>query len=441
MFSDHPYTRGVFDGIDVDMVPCYRVGSTEHLRSAVDRTPFHTRFVKANLTPEGCDQVRLIKTFLKGIGAYGAEQDSRGFSGYLCEILVVRFGSFRGVLEAAAGWSPGATVEVAGRGPRMVSPLVVYDPVDSRRNVASAVHEDTLALFIHASREYLAEPRREFFFPNPGRPRPRDELREEAERTGVRLLTVEFPRPDAIEDNLWSQLWKTQYALRRQLDSYSFATLRAVHTMDGSRMSVAFELERDEAPAVVRHAGPPVWADAGRFLERWSGNPNGEPFIEDGVWTVVADRRYRTAKDLILGEACRAGVGRDLDCSCLRVLDHDETLSEADPLLLTELLEPMFPWERPARQCYLMNRSSNATRARGLAWYTCGFGSHRLRFESGRAHFIVHGVDEGIRTSKSNRMSSNNLQGIQTSAVGRSQQCHMTVISRHRCNMEIQKIN
>ena len=26
------------------------------------------------------------------------------------------------------------------------------------------------------------------------------------------------------------------------------------------------------------------------------------------------------------------------------------------------------------------------SRVRGLAWYTCGFGSHRLRFKSGRTH-------------------------------------------------------
>ena len=101
MFSDHPYTRGNFEGLDVDMVPCFRIDSTEHLKSAVDRTPFHTEFIMSHLDDAGKDQVRLLKKFMKGIGTYGAEQDARGFSGYLCELLVVRFGTFRGVLEAA----------------------------------------------------------------------------------------------------------------------------------------------------------------------------------------------------------------------------------------------------------------------------------------------------------------------------------------------------
>ncbi|MBR4225485.1 MAG: nucleotidyltransferase domain-containing protein, partial [Candidatus Methanomethylophilaceae archaeon] len=41
MFSDHPYTRGEFEGVEVDLVPCYRLESTDKLQSAVDRTPFH----------------------------------------------------------------------------------------------------------------------------------------------------------------------------------------------------------------------------------------------------------------------------------------------------------------------------------------------------------------------------------------------------------------
>ena len=165
MFSDHPYTRGAFGGMDVDMVPCYRLGSTDKLKSAVDRTPFHTSYILSRLSPEQKDQVRLLKKFMKGIGAYGAEQDSRGFSGYLCEILVVKYGSFRGVLSASRSWRKGTAVVIEEEGPRFDSPLTVYDPVDPRRNVASAVHEDTLALFITAAAAYLSDPGMKFFFP------------------------------------------------------------------------------------------------------------------------------------------------------------------------------------------------------------------------------------------------------------------------------------
>ncbi len=350
MFSDHPYTRGRFEGLDVDLVPCYRLDSTEHLKSAVDRTPFHTAFIKSRLTDEGCDQVRLLKKFMKGIGTYGAEQDSRGFSGYLCELLVVRFGTFRGVLEAAAGWRKGTSIEVAGRGQRMLSPLVVYDPVDSRRNVASAVHVDTLCTFRIAAAEYLREPRMEFFLPNPVRPLDAEGLRDAVSSHGSRLVSAVFERPSAIEDNLQSQLWKTQYALSRKLGTCGFGVLRAVHGMDDASMTVVFELEGDSLPKACVHQGPPVWVDSEGFLSKWRSNPLGEPFVEDGHWTVIAERRYTTAASVIEAEAGIAGIGRDLDVAGMRVLDHDGTLDGVDPVLLTELLEPMFPWERPARR-------------------------------------------------------------------------------------------
>ena len=345
MFSDHPYTRGKYEGLDVDMVPCYRIDSTEHLKSAVDRTPFHTAFITKSLDEDGCNQVRLLKKFMKGIGAYGAEQDSRGFSGYLCELLVVKYGTFRKVLEAASRYRSGVVLDILGKGPAMNAPMVMYDPVDPRRNAASAVHVDTLSRFVAASREYLREPRMEFFFPNPRTALSREELGARAEADGARLVAARFPRPDAVEDSLQSQLWKTQYAFAKRLNSLGFGVLRAAHGMDESGLTVVFEVERDEVGA-YRHRGPPVSVDSRPFLEAWKGNPHGEPFIEDGYWVVVADRQYRTAADMLRGEAGSAGIGKNLDPAAMEALGHEAALEAVDPLLLTELLDPMFPWER-----------------------------------------------------------------------------------------------
>lgn len=166
VYSEHPYTTGFFEGVEVDMVPCYHLASTEHIQTAVDRTPFHTEYINSHLDDYQKDQVRLLKKFMKGIGAYGAEQDSRGFSGYMCEILIVKYGSFRKVLEAATQWKKGETIVIEKEGPHFKSALVVYDPVDRNRNAASAVHEDTFDLFVIAAKAYLENPDEKFFFPN-----------------------------------------------------------------------------------------------------------------------------------------------------------------------------------------------------------------------------------------------------------------------------------
>ncbi len=348
IFSEHPYTRGMFEGIEVDLVPCYNLSSTDNLRTAVDRTPFHTAFITKELDQPGRDQVRLLKKFMKGIGAYGAEQDSRGFSGYLCELLIVKYRSFRAVLEAAAStWRTGTVLSIKYAGERMKAPLVVYDPVDPRRNVASAVHQDTLALFIWASRCYLSEPSEDFFFPPERTPMTHAELRAAAESHGTRLMVVRFDRPDVLEDVLASQLWKTQYAVSRKLDEFGFNVIRAVHSMDGREMTVALEMERDKVSKTFKHRGPPVWvADASlNFLDHWEGASYGEPFIEDGLWVVTVDRQYTDAATMLVSEASSMGIGRDMDPATIRVLGHDDALDGGDRMLLTDLLRPLFPWE------------------------------------------------------------------------------------------------
>lgn len=345
MYSEHPYTRGVFEGIDVDLVPCYSLTSTDRLLSAVDRTPFHTRFVLEHITDEQRDQVRLLKAFMKGIGTYGAEPNTRGFSGYLCELLIIHYGSFKEVITAGARWKEGVTVALEKKGPPMTGPIVVYDPVDPKRNVASAVHIDALATFIVACKAYLSEPNEKFFFPSERAPLSRKELKEHSENHGSRLLTVIFSRPDTNSDNIHSQIWKTQYALEKKLNTYSFNVIRAVHEL-GSRISIIFELERDLLSKTFKHVGPPVWVrSADTFLSKWADNEMGRPFIEEGQWTVVSERRHSTAAEMISEEVAIAGIGREIDLDTMILIEHEKTLDEVDELLLTELLEPLHPWE------------------------------------------------------------------------------------------------
>ena len=51
---------------------------------------------------------------MRGVGVSGAALTVGGFSGYLCELLVILFGSFEGVLEDAASWGDGAVFVFEG---------------------------------------------------------------------------------------------------------------------------------------------------------------------------------------------------------------------------------------------------------------------------------------------------------------------------------------
>ncbi|MGI6472078.1 MAG: CCA tRNA nucleotidyltransferase [Candidatus Methanomethylophilaceae archaeon] len=345
LYAEHPYTRGFFEGHEVDMVPCYILEDAKKLKTSVDRTPLHTEYVLSRLGPEDRTHIRLLKKFMKGISVYGAEPDVRGFSGYLCELMIIKYGGFGKAIEAVSDWKEGTVVEIEGRGPGTGAPLTVYDPVDPRRNAASAVHLDTLSRFIVASKAYLEEPSERFFFPVPRTPLPSEELERKTNLDGTGLLTVIFERPDVIEENISAQLWRTQYALAKRLNDFGFGVLRAVHEA-GSELRIVFELEQDILSKTFKHTGPPVWVKhSERFLERWKDNENGKPFIEDGKWNIIADRPYICAKDMICEEAAISGIGRELDPVSMKVLNHEETLRDVSPELLTELLDPRLSWE------------------------------------------------------------------------------------------------
>ncbi len=215
-YAEHPYTKGVIRGYDVEIVPAYSIKSTKNLMSAVDRTPFHTKFVLSNLSEH--DEVRVLKKFLKGIGCYGSDLKTEGFSGYLCELLVIHYGSFQKVIESARDWKYQQIIDVSGfyssRDHKKVlrlfkeQPLIVVDPVDKNRNVAAVLSLQKLSRFIVCAREFYVKPKMQYFFP---RKRSVDGLSivNAYEEKGVKIYAVVFDRPaGVIEDVLYPQLRK-----------------------------------------------------------------------------------------------------------------------------------------------------------------------------------------------------------------------------------------
>ena len=93
-FAEHPYLEIVVEGYHADIVPCYDAKPGEW-QSATDRTPYHTDYINRTSQLKALrGEVRLLKAFMQGIGVYGAEIKVGGFSGYLCELLIMNYGSF-----------------------------------------------------------------------------------------------------------------------------------------------------------------------------------------------------------------------------------------------------------------------------------------------------------------------------------------------------------
>ena len=184
-YAEHPYINAIIGSIDVDLVPCYNVASAAHIQSAVDRTPFHTRYITEKINGL-VDDVLLAKQFAKAGGIYGSDQMTEGFSGYLCELLVLHYGGFAPLLRAASEWGPHLKIDIEHHAAKEFDePLIVIDPVDPRRNVAAAVSIDRMAEFVELARGYCEAPSETFFTLPYQRGISRDELAEILSRRGT----------------------------------------------------------------------------------------------------------------------------------------------------------------------------------------------------------------------------------------------------------------
>ena len=324
-YAEHPYVKGVYDGFDVDLVPCHDVASADELVSAVDRTPFHDAYLTERLDDDLASDVVLAKAFLKGIGAYGSDLRTEGFSGYLTELLVAELGGFVPLVESARSWHPPMEFDPEGHAERTFDdPLVVVDPTDPTRNVAAVLSAANLARFQHYARDLLATPREKLFEPPTRDPLDAGAVRNHLERREATPVAVVFDAPNLVDDQLWPQLRRSLDGLVRGIDDRGFGVLRAQAMVDDGRepgdgpaergrsgpdrAALYVEVQTPTRPAVERHEGPPVAVrqHAERFYESYADDVDPDtygPFIDGNRYVVERERTFTTIRGYLESDA------------------------------------------------------------------------------------------------------------------------------------------
>lgn len=310
-FAEHPYLEIFIEGYRVDIVPCYDAKPGEW-QSATDRTPYHTDYIKSNLSVEKRNEVRLLKRFMQGIGVYGAEIKTGGFSGYLCELLIISYGSFYKTIQAFANYSKRITIDIGGfyaeRKKELAllfpEPLVIVDPVDKGRNVASAVQNQKLYTFIGASREFLKKPSEEFFYPPKRHAVPPNLIEGRLARCCSSFVFLVIGETNAVPDVLWGQLYRSKRSLRKLFETNDFKVLKDEVWSDEKAPSIfVFELEQNVLPNIKKHLGPQLerQIESEKFLGKYSADEKviSGPYIENGRWIVEVPRRNPNAATLL----------------------------------------------------------------------------------------------------------------------------------------------
>jgi tRNA nucleotidyltransferase (CCA-adding enzyme) len=360
-YAEHPYISGKYKGFDADLVPCYLITDPKGLKSAVDRTPFHTRFIKNNLDNNLIPDVLLLKQFMKGIGVYGAEIEIQGFSGYLCELLVKYYDGFNKLVESAKDWDAQTYINMkdepvpANKELEFKNdPLIFIDPVDPKRNVASALSVENYDLFKIACEQYLETPTRAFFFPNPIQPMTETEVLDQIRSRSTKFVGVVFKTPEVIPDILYSQLRKAEKAVGKLCRDKGYTLHDSGFTVAENGTSlILLEFSTFTLPAEELHMGPPKDnKNVQKFLDKWEGSEKAidPPYIDpnDDRWKVKIYRKFTEVQDMIKAEINDLSLGKHVGSEMKTRFEMiaDSDLVRPEHLeYLTQFLTKKYRWE------------------------------------------------------------------------------------------------
>ena len=300
-FASHPYVTTHINDFEVDIVPCYAIEDGSQLKSAVDRTILHTRYVKANLKEGQEDEVLLLKRFMAMTGTYGSEFKVGGFAGYLCELLIIHYGTFENTLKKAINWKFGHSIDLEnyGTSKQFNDPLIVIDPTDENRNVGAALRLVKLAEFIQSARNYIfSDNKKDYFYPL-NRDLNKEEILNEFKLRNSEFIAVKFNIPDIPLDTLHPQLRKTTEALERKLNGEEFNVFKADYWSDEIlNCVILLEMASSTLNDVKVNVGPKVFIN--QACENFVAKYGRENCYVQGDFLVHTQKReFSDAKSLI----------------------------------------------------------------------------------------------------------------------------------------------
>ena len=292
-YAEHPYVKAKVKGFDVEIVPCYKV--KKKIISSVDRSPLHNTYILDKITDKQRDEIILLKKFLKANKLYGADQKTKGFSGYLCELLIINYKTLDKLIEAdGKNWNKRIEIDIEKLrtdNQKFKEAFVVIDPVDEERNVAAAVSRTSLSNFILKSREYYRTKNIKMFEMK------KEKINLKQKTSGRRMITISFKCPDVIQEVLWSQLEKLTKNIKEIMYFNEFDIYKTGYWTDEKRKcGIIIELKTYELPKFKKYKGPEIWdlENAKKFMEK-----NEDVWVDRSVLYGWKKREFTKAEDLI----------------------------------------------------------------------------------------------------------------------------------------------
>ncbi|MGC8699055.1 MAG: nucleotidyltransferase domain-containing protein [Candidatus Acidifodinimicrobium sp.] len=167
------YYVGRIDGVNVEVVPLVKFDRLDEVKNSIDFSVLHIDYINNHASPAQKKDIVILKRFCKANDCYGSETYKHGFSGYVLELLILKYGSISGLFNSVLNWKDNEFIDLEGyyknRSEAVESVgakdnhLIIVDPTNKRRNVCGSLSLENLSKFVLAVKLFMFKPSMRFF--------------------------------------------------------------------------------------------------------------------------------------------------------------------------------------------------------------------------------------------------------------------------------------
>lgn len=295
------YFTFTYNNLFFEIVPVKYVTKPQRADNVTDMSPLHVFWVKEKLNKKLRDDIRLAKQFCKAQGVYGAESFINGLSGHVLDILIIYYGGFDAFINAATKWGKVTVIDPEQKHDdvfeelnesKLVSPLVVIDPIDAHRNAAAALSQEKYVAFINSAKEFVNNPSKDFFII------PDFDLEKVKEKKSINqdLFVVSVSPLLGKRDVVATKVLKVFEFLARHLKLHDFVLDEVGWHYDPHVCHLYFFAKKQELDSDHVHQGPPLDNAIGvkKFKEA-----HKDYYEKNGRLYVKLPRDFRTIQDCL----------------------------------------------------------------------------------------------------------------------------------------------
>ena len=275
------------------------ITKAESALNITDVSPLHAKFVKSvtKKNKKLFDDIRLMKQFCKANRIYGAESYINGFSGYMCELLVINYGGFVKLMKAASKWKTKEIIDIMNfykgknimfelNKSKLYSPLILIDPVQEDRNAAAALSEEKYSLFKKKAKAFIKKPSIHLF----------EEEELDLEKLKKEFVIISFKSLKGKEDVVGAKLVKAFNFVKKELIKEGFEIKKDAWVWDRQKQGYFMFKIGGDVDKIKVLSGPNISIkDHVKFFKKKHKNT----FVKKGVIYARKKRKIVNGKDYI----------------------------------------------------------------------------------------------------------------------------------------------